>query len=663
MARTPSVEEQERALRWVRTERDQSEENRRDYSVKWDTWEKMYRSYSTDPTWWEKNDKDWRSKIFVPVSFTVIETIVPRLVSGLFGASGSFFRMMPTTQGSKDAAKAAQQYMEFLVYQEMDFFMQFMRGLKAAPKMGTGFFKVYSAPEVEWSWAWGRGILGFKKGRKRKRTVRMRTHVEPVNIYDLWFHPLAKEINGPGGAASIIERIRLKKARFQWLTDNPNYFNIEKVKDTDYPSDEAQESDVRYTTRGLTMPGAEAKRAYVHIYEACGDYDLEGNGKLQPTRIRVANDRVVISLDPVPETKPYFKIDYGLNEDDIYGQSALEPIVDLNDSVNTFVRQRLDNSTMLNWGMFKKRKGADIGDATVKPGKFFSLQRMGDLEQLKISDHTGGLMNDVAFLSAVIDRTTGVNDYVRGGGAQGKQTAFEVGTLVQESHARFDLALRLMREEGLTKALDLIWDEAVGHLDPTFSMRILKEDVVEFRKQTLGNILGTFDWRIEVPPYQGNRMLMAQRLNMALQTLGQIPGVGQRMDKLISALMEALEIPGGDEAVADPMKKYEIVSQAQEASAENQLVTINEPIGEPEQDENHEVHLKVHQNVPEQARELMVDHVNVHQQYLQSEQQAAGGVPGQEQGAPEGGIPGRGTAESEDIRQDQIRSGPGGQTR
>jgi hypothetical protein len=650
MPKTPSEVEQRRVLNWVNEQFQLADEHRRSYQDKWDAWEKLYRGKVDNPTWWSNEDSKWRSKIFVPISFTLVETIVPRLVQGLF-AERPFWDMVAKDKSSEPARDAAMEYMEFLVYQMMGFFKQFVRGLKEAPKKGTAFYKVFSRPRINYAWQ--------MKGRIRRTIERvpqmvMLPEMRPVSIYDLWFHPLAKDVNGPDGALFTAEKVRVPKRKFQALKDLPGYFNIKRVQDTSFPVKEEEEDWASYEYRNLTPPQERAREDFVEVFEVYGDYDLRGKGNLVPVRTRVANRSIIISIDEMDNSdKPYWRSRYGLNENDIYGISSIEPITDLQDTVNTFVRQRLDNSTMLNWGMFKRRRGANIEDACVKPGKFIDVNRMEDLEQLVINDHTGGLMNDVAFLSMVIDRVTGVNDYIRGTGEAGKQTAFEVGTLVQESHARFDLALRMIREEGLTQALDLIWNEALRVLPRKFDIRVLGKDAAEFKRQRADNIIGNFDWEIKIPPYQGNRMLMATKLQTALASAAQFPQFVQGAEVLFKHLFEALEVPYPQDFIVDPNKKFEIQSASVEALIENEMA-MQDNVPEPDVDENHAVHLQVHTKGDPRIAEVMVDHIALHEIYLE---QSQGGAGSQAPGAQEG--PERMPEESENIRIDSIRESPG----
>ena len=100
------------------------------YQERWGKYYKMYRSYV------KKREKgDWRSRVWIPISFYVVETLAPRLVAQL-----PAFRVDPV--GPEDAP-GARPMEELLAWasDKSDLYLELVKAVKSSLMFGTGILK------------------------------------------------------------------------------------------------------------------------------------------------------------------------------------------------------------------------------------------------------------------------------------------------------------------------------------------------------------------------------------------------------------------------------------------------------------------------------------------------------------------------------------------
>ena len=136
----PDEEEQKKVLTWANTAFNDAEGGRKELEDRWLKYYKMYRSWAG-----KRPAGDWRSRVWIPVSFYVIETIVPRLVAQL-----PKFTVMPVGPEDSDGAKQMEYLLEYVSTQN-DLYLELVKCFKSALIYGTGIAKTLYDEKFAWN--------------------------------------------------------------------------------------------------------------------------------------------------------------------------------------------------------------------------------------------------------------------------------------------------------------------------------------------------------------------------------------------------------------------------------------------------------------------------------------------------------------------------------
>src|SRR5574337_1841487 len=132
-------DEQQRALSKMLFAFQAADEARSPRADRWLRWYELYSAYSEAE---DKSEDNWRSKIFIPAVFYVVETVAPRLVAQLPKPIARPVEQddVPGAQGMEETIKWATEV--------TGLYVQLVAAMKDALNYGTGILKTFADERV-----------------------------------------------------------------------------------------------------------------------------------------------------------------------------------------------------------------------------------------------------------------------------------------------------------------------------------------------------------------------------------------------------------------------------------------------------------------------------------------------------------------------------------
>lgn len=463
-------EEHQKQLTWCLNAFQAAEKAREQYDEKWKKYYKLYRSHLDDPK------KSWNSKLFVPISFWIIETITPRLVAQL-----PKFTTVPVGPDDVEPAKKMETLLEWAANQS-ELYVELVKAYKSALKYGTGIIKTYhrvdkrrarkmQTPQIPLMATVDEPIIDPDTGEQmldmtgqpmfESREVEAGTMpgesqmmrytytsydgpaAECIDIFNFWVAPEAHDIDS---ARYVVHRTYkelsyVKKRIEEGIYTLPDFIELEKVGDT--ADDPALE---RLDEIGLgNGPGTDSTRNAVELLEFWTD-----DGRV----ITMANRKAIIRVQENPfdhSEKPFVRLVNYLQEHEFWGVGEIEPIEGLQDKQNALENSRIDNIRLVLNAMFAVNVSniEDIADLTPRPGGVIRLK--GDykpqetIQRIDFGDITASVYQEAAANLETIEKTSGVSNYQMGLDSPSlNQTATGVSIIQEAGASRFGLKSKLI---------------------------------------------------------------------------------------------------------------------------------------------------------------------------------------------------------------------------
>jgi hypothetical protein len=353
---------------------------------------RRYRSYL------EVSQETTRSTLFIPESFTLVETVAPRLT-----AKKPSFKVLP--RESSDITKA--DYIGALLdyrYDQMDLQKKIKVYVKQALIYGTSFMKI----------GWG-----------GEHPV-----AEPIDIADIFGDPQTAS----WGDGYIIHRYY--RTHGELSRSSIKYKNLDKLENAGNEPKSATDDQMRQDREAIQALPYDNQRDGYEILEEWKWVDGE-------VRVRTVADRRCLIRDdanPMPlEEFPFVELFDQEVPFEKWGIGEIEPVMDLQDEENTIRNQRIDekNLSIHNMWVVSKMAGIDYKNIYSKPGGIILANDINGIKPLEKQNITQNSIEELKLIKDDIRNATGVNDYVRGMNTGGDTTATETVTKTQEANQRF----------------------------------------------------------------------------------------------------------------------------------------------------------------------------------------------------------------------------------
>lgn len=501
----------------------------------------------------------WRSKLFIPWSFTVVETIIPKV----FARDPKWRAISRSPNFDPEASRVVQ---DLLTYQwghigmrtkMYDFIKDSLMYSKGFAKVTWNFqtkTKTFMEPEV------GKDDVITFKETKKSNIEHDDPKVDIIDPFDIYVDPDATCLDE---AAYIIHR---KTMSLDEIKDNPNYENVDKIKSTNY-ADAYLDKQTRYQDN---IPEKDKHKELVEILEYWE----------QDRLIVVANRGVVLRDTPNPynhKKLPFVDLDDYRDPHKFYGQSELSVIDPLQREINAIRNQRRDYDNLALNPVIRMIPGTlrNPNSAVMAPGNVWMVSDLQSMDVFQLPQLQGTATDIERQTAQDIKMSVAIDEIGIGLLPDNPQrrSATEVVTAQSMAGKRFAIKIALL-EEAVKKIGELVFAVNQQFLDEERIIQIVGErGAQEWVKLGPEDIRGEFFIDIETGSMLPRDEIAARQ--EAVQLLQYItPIIGPVIQSnpnvvmpVLRMVLDTFELPGKQDILDELNKALGVAKESQDAQA------------------------------------------------------------------------------------------------
>jgi hypothetical protein len=484
-----------------------------------------------------------RTKIFIPICYQIIEASVPKLISFL-SDNDSQFDVEPTDIKEQQIADNIKRLLKDQ-FKKADFNRKYEWFVKQLCMYGTSYF--YVDWKVKYAWVWenvpettiqtdenGINIPTTKyKMTKNYKIVERRpelTFLDALDVYPAQDYATVEEQPG------IFIRRFMNKDEFaaQCQGDTPYFTNLAQVQATGTSNRYQETRQWRKTARGEIST---VQSSQIELIEYWGPWDLDGSGNPCECQIVIANRTVVVRAVANPyyhQKRPVIKVCFTNVPGEWYGLGLIEPIISLQNELNTVRRQRLDNINLCINRMWKVLSTADvdIDKLTSAPGGVVLTDNMEAIELMAPADVTQSAFSDAEkiaqdmFNATIPQNLTGSIDDLKGTGS-GSVGFNALQASISQALEKFATAAQNIQEDGVEKILDMFYQLDLQYLNNAEILKAFYGDI--FPKAPDGSNLVT-------------PAMIRGQVNFKMRVLSEMLGRDKKVNQMTAFLTQFMSI-------------------------------------------------------------------------------------------------------------------------
>jgi len=404
-------------------------------------WERLYeqrpRVGRKDFPW------DGASNLVVPIVATAVDTILARMLNSVFGGKDLW---LGTGKAAKwvELADPIGKWINWVGTEVMKMYKVCQSWFKACVKTGTGILKL--------PWVRRKRNVKYKDGSGAVITEQILMHDGPkpenVSVVDFLVSNDAIHTQDIQNCEWVAQRSLYTWKNLKEMENSGVFKNVDKVKDTPRSMPTDLEEEVQENT-GVTINDYKD----YEVWEVWASYDVDGDGSLEEIVLNIHLETLTV-LRAVynfyrHQERPFHLIRFVPRENSIYGIGIGQMLEDIQEEVSTIHNQRLDNATLSNTTVFKRRKGITLGPEEIYPGAFLDVDEIDDIAELHMGQKHHTLLPEEMHTNSLGEKRTGVSDYTVGresGAIGSRATATSTLALIQEGNKRFQMTIRDIRE-------------------------------------------------------------------------------------------------------------------------------------------------------------------------------------------------------------------------
>lgn len=520
-----------------------------------------------------------RSNIFIPIAFSIVETKLPRLVQALLSLD-PFFKVEGRTQRDHPNAEFMTNLLQYQLNDELNAFYLLTMWFKEALLYGNsymfvGWEKEQADIKKRVPIMYGPEVIGYDY-KMINETIYDGQSLQHLDIFDCYPAPFGNRINGRQHERMPYFIVRAEPtAQYLKALSQSNDQSGTSVLDSKAVEDvlkrfphgygdpeENRNERMNYNNLSQVSPDPDAPR-YVMWTMFENDWWVS---KIGDTVVRNKENPfgdnkipIVSAMDtPVP------------HEHTAIGQ--IEPIIKLQYYANDLENLKLDFlMKSINPGSLISHESFLDSQAYMNdPDGIHVVKGNPLLARVVNQSPNSNLINgtqEQINLERLIDKTLGQNDISRGQGKAGADTATEVVSLIEQANFRFDLSVRLLKNESLLPLLDMMAERNIMFFPYEKEIRVYDDNgEAEFMSIPVSALIGNYRFKMKSNPAQGNKMAYAQTLIRFLDVINASGGQNPNMTREIA---KYLEIENLDELLDNPVE--DAVGMVVQASQEGLL--------------------------------------------------------------------------------------------
>lgn len=481
-----------KALELVKSRFNISEKYTQPYFTRFQDYYTLYRSYL------QTGRLPWRSNLFIPKTFEIVETIAPRIAQ-----AQKTFKTLPVEGMDVDNSEAYTDLLKFQ-FQKTNMESIIEEWVKETLIYGTGVVKV----------TWGADDM---------------PNPEVVDIYDFFIDPKARFLEE---AKYVIHRVMRD---IDDLESNPNYDKktIEKLKKAYADKKSASDSPDRLERLSISGTSAEdSSRMRFEVLEYWGKFD-DGDGMKDYLIVVADGELLRCDENPYASGMPFVAVRDQIIPHEFYGIGEIEPVESLQNEINDVRNQRMDNVKLNLNNMWKVLPGGvQFEDELVsRPGGVIHMTRQDGVVPLEKQPIDSSAFTEESIIKSDMERTTGANSAMSGalvspmGGNTGgviNRTATAYQGAINQGDKRFNGKINQIKI-GLIKVGRKFLELDQQFMDKETAIRILGKDGEDMLVPVLPeDIKAGFDLDIEIE-YLDEFQRMQQDTQI-IQAMANVPG-------------------------------------------------------------------------------------------------------------------------------------------
>jgi hypothetical protein len=386
---------------------------RQPYEDQWKKFYKLYRSYRDSTIY------PFKSNLFVPYVFSIVETVVPKMLGTIFNTR-PLISVQARQGASENLAKVMERLLEYQLDDErLEFFSKILEFFKECTIYGTSFLKVIPKFGDD-------ELVSFNY-----------IDVEPIDLFNIFPDYRAKSIRR---MKYIIQLSYVDLDELKTLQDQGFYKNVKDVEAyiaSDVYVDEYKRTRLTDTGR-LDEYGFDTNRKIIEVLEY---WDKDKIYTIGAKKVILKEED-----NPFDGLLPFIMARYVPVQHEIYGIGIPEISEDLQEELNTVRNQRMDNVNLIINRMFIANKYADIDMSSLVsyPGNVILTNDINAIEALDTRDVTKSAYMEEEIIKHDIDNATGEFMYMRGAPPERRETATGIVRLQQAATARFDTVIKML---------------------------------------------------------------------------------------------------------------------------------------------------------------------------------------------------------------------------
>jgi hypothetical protein len=517
----------------------------------------------------------WRSKLFVPWSFTVVETIIPKV----FAREPKWRAIARNPDFPEDGPRTVA---DLLTYQwnHAGMRLKMYDYIKDSLMYSKGYAKVSwkfktKTTTIQEPVVGKDDVITFKEVTKSE-IEHDDPEIEIVDPSDIYVDPDAVSGGFGGDALYMIHR---KTKTLDEVKDNPNYKNTGDIKQTSY-ADQYMDKLYRYNDN---VPSKDKHKDLVEILEYWERDRL----------IVIANRSVVLRDSPNPyhhKEIPFVELDDYRDPHKYYGQSELSVIDPLQREINSIRNQRRDYDNLALNPVILAVPGTlrNPNSAVMAPGAVWNVSDLDSLDVFTLPQLQGSARDIEEQTAQNIQMAVAIDEIGIGllPEAGNRRSATEVVTATTMAGKRFSMKIALL-EEAVKKIGQLVFAMDQQFLDQERMIQIVGErGAQEWVQLSPEDIRGQYFIDIETGSMLPKDEIAARKeATELLQYITPIitPVMGQNPEiilPVIRMVLDTFDLPGKSEIVEElkaalGQAKQSLQQQQQAQNAATEASTLN----------------------------------------------------------------------------------------
>jgi hypothetical protein len=441
----------------------------------------------------KKHDPMVASKVFNPILWSFIETIVTRLM-----AKTPVIAYKPRENSDEVQSQIMSDLFKYW-FDKSSAYSKIVAWIKDSLIYGTGIIKIdwlTQKPRMVKSYALdmeGNPILG-EDGQFQTQETPVIDYDDPriksINIYDFYYDPAGDDIDTCKWVAyqykaNIDDLIAEEEGN---KTSGKSFYNMSALKrlKAGNANSDNEYDDQRHTATGMGQLTEEDK-----TLDKCIISEMWEDDHLTI----IGNDEEVLYDGENPYwhgKKPFIKLVDSIVPQEFYGKGEIEPVEKQLHALNTIQNQRITNVNRILSPMWKAKNGVDDDELQFIDNGIVHITDVDDANIFTMPNVTQSAVQEQTMAVETIQRALGVTDYVQGVQTPG-QTASEVEVKTQQANARFAHKVKILEETGLKRLGELVYQLYQQFITKDKIIKVVGPQGEMFAKVSAGDITGEYD--------------------------------------------------------------------------------------------------------------------------------------------------------------------------